>query len=87
MTQLLIAYPSLRWLLLLLLFGAVSLATYAVMALTGGRGAARQRLAGDGPILAPTSGGSVIASTLRTDNPEIEKCLFVVGRYHWTALN
>ena len=67
MTQLLIAYPSLRWLLLVLLFAAVSLATYAVMALTGGRGAARQRLAGDGPILTPPSGGSVVPSTLRAD--------------------
>ena len=67
MTQLLIAYPSLRWLLLLLLFGAVSLATYAILALTGGRGAVRQRLAGDGPILTPASGGTVVPSTLRTD--------------------
>lgn len=67
MTALLLDYPALRWVFLLLLFAAVALASYTIAALTGQRGAARERLVnramelGDRPI--PTTA----AATLRSD--------------------
>ena len=66
MTELLIDYPVLRWILLPVLFVAVALATYAVISLTGQRGQIRQRLAGSAPSL-PAQAGPTHFGTLRGD--------------------
>lgn len=63
MTDIILAYPSLRWVLFLLLFVAVALGTYAVVALSGQRGATRQRLAGEASSRSPSS----LPSTLRAE--------------------
>ena len=71
MTALLINNPALRWALLLLLFAAVALASYALAALLGQRGDARRRLAGDAPLFdksAPVI--STASTTLRGDTTQ-----------------
>lgn len=78
MTELIVNHPSLRWALLLLLFLAVALASYAIVALVGERGAIRERLAptSDGRQSGGSEGSTVVPGTLRTDRTQ--------GR--WTSL-
>ncbi|MEO7787924.1 MAG: type II secretion system F family protein [Sphingomicrobium sp.] len=78
MTELIIKYPSLQWALLLLLFAAVVLGTYAVIVLVGERGALRERLAVPGEAVLGHGGDAVVtmAGSLRADRTQ--------GR--WTSL-
>ena len=69
MMQLLINNPALRWALLLLLFIAVALASYAVAGLAGDRGVARRRLAGPAGA-AVLDGTTIVAGTLRSDTTQ-----------------
>ena len=65
MTQLLINHPELRWALLLVLFIAVALGSYAVAALVGERGTTHTRLRGD-TVVSNLSGPTVVSTTLRS---------------------
>ena len=66
MMQLLINHPALRWALLLVLFVAVALGSYAVAALVGDRGVTRRRLVGETGT-ADSGGTTIVAGTLRSD--------------------
>lgn len=72
MTELLLNYPSLRWALLLLLFLAVALASYAIAALLSERGTIRQRLTAksSGSPSGLPLGATIAPGTLRTDRTE-----------------
>jgi tight adherence protein C len=72
MTEIFLNHPSLRWALLMLLFLAVALASYAIAALLGERGAIRERLspgasAGQGD---QNQGSTLIPGTLRADRTQ-----------------
>lgn len=66
MTELLINHPSLRWAMLLILFVAVALASYAIVALVGDRGSLNERLAGSGPAQ-PQAGNIPAPGSIRAD--------------------
>jgi len=72
MTELVLKYPALQWALLLLLFLAVALASYAIVTLLGERGAIRRRLA---PTSSATpgdqaAGGTIVPGSLRADRTQ-----------------
>ena len=66
MTDLLIAYPSLRWALLIVLFVAVALGSYVIAQLVGQRGETRERLVPQ-PRAADTAALMPVSQTLRAD--------------------
>jgi tight adherence protein C len=70
MTELVLNHPSLHWALLLLLFLAVALATYAIAALLGERGAIRERLGPTSGIALGEQAAPVVPGTLRTDRTQ-----------------
>ena len=72
MTELLVNYPSLRWALLVFLFLAVALASYAIVTLAGQRGETRRRLAGEtsGPTVAQAADANIAAGSLRSDTTQ-----------------
>lgn len=66
MMQLLTTYPALRWALLLVLFLAVALGSYAITALAGDRGLTRRRLVGEAATV-DQPGATTVPGTLRSD--------------------
>lgn len=72
MTDIILNHPSLYWALLLLLFVAVALASYALAALIGERGALRSRFGAAAPTRLPdqTAGGTMVPGMLRADRTQ-----------------